>query len=293
MILLLFGKEKYLLKEKQREIEKEYKEKHNNVLSLEKINAEKISFFAFFDLFLQNSMFVKKKLFFLENVFSNPSFKKEFLKYFNQLSESKHVIVLLEKEIKKSDSLLKKISKKQEFEALTKAKLRAFSQKEFQKYGAEIEPIALEALLNRVSCLFQLSNEIKKLSAFSKRIRKQDIDLFIKPGSTPEIFKTIDALAERNKKRALFLIEQHLEKGDSPFYLLSMISYQIRNLLLMKQKKPLKIHPFVQKKLRALSARFSFEELKNIYQKIFEADLMSKTSRMTPEAALRHLILSF
>ena len=116
-----------------------------------------------------------------------------------------------------------------------------------------------------------------------------------------DIFKTIDAIAEKNKKRALELLHKHLEKGDSPLYLLSMINYQFRNLLIVKdfieRCKPYNIilrksglHPFVVKKSYYQSQKFSFQELKKIYRKVFQIDLNIKTGRIESEMALDLLI---
>jgi len=123
------------------------------------------------------------------------------------------------------------------------------------------------------------------------------VELMVKPKIEADIFKTIDALAQRNKKQALYLIRKHLEKGDPPLYILSMINFQFRNLLVVKdlieRQKPYyailkitKLHPFVVRKSYEQAGKFTLPELKKIYQKIFQADLSIKTGRMEPETAL-------
>ena len=123
----------------------------------------------------------------------------------------------------------------------------------------------------------------------------------IKPRIEVDIFKTIDALASKNKKQALELLQKHLNGGDNPLYLLSMIVYQFRNLLLIKELSGKKLmyasivkksglHPYVVKKNYFTCSQFSFEELKNIYKKIFQFDLDIKTGKMEPETALNLLV---
>ena len=143
-------------------------------------------------------------------------------------------------------------------------------------------------------------NEIKKLSTFKsdKEIKVSDVELLIKPKIESDIFKTIGAIASRDKKRALGLLKAHLEKGDSPLYLFSMINFQFRNLLIikdiiMRNFSPLNstdLHPFVVRKSLFLVRKFKLSELKKIYQKIFEVDLAIKTGKIDPEAALELLI---
>jgi len=148
-----------------------------------------------------------------------------------------------------------------------------------------------------------MNNEILKLVNYKNRktINKEDIEFLIKSKIETDIFKTIDALAEKNKKQALNLLHKHLEKGDSPLYLISMINYQFRNLLIIKdlieKAKPYNVisktsglHPFVVKKSYSQSQKFSFQELKKIYQKIFQIDFQIKTGRIQPEAGLDLLI---
>jgi DNA polymerase III delta subunit len=46
------------------------------------------------------------------------------------------------------------------------------------------------------------------------------------------------------------------------------------------------MHPFVVKKSLQQASKFTLEELKKIYQKIFQVDLDIKTGRIEPEVAL-------
>ena len=294
MIILLYGKDSYRKKEKQREIQAEYQKKYEQTFSLEKIDVEKTDFKDFLDILHQQSMFVKKKLLVLEGVFLNEAFKKAFSKNYKKISGSEHIILLIVGEVKKSDSLFKKIDKKQDFAPLDGQYLRSWVKKEFQKYNVKIEQIILERLITILgNDLWAFSNEIKKLASFTKEVKREDLNLFLKTNIQAEIFKTIDALASKDKQTALRLVQNHLNKGESPFYLLSMITYQFRNLLLVKacqDKSILKLHPFVLRKLTILSFKYSLEELKNIYQQIFVVDHDMKRGKVLPEQGLRSLV---
>jgi len=322
MIIFLYGKDTYRLQQKLKEIEGQYKKVHKGGLNLEKINAEQIDFREFWDKLFQRSMFIQKKLFFLDNLFSSQKFKQDFLKKIKKIADAQDIVIVFEKkELAKSDTLfrgLKKHAKPQEFKPLKGKELKDWVVKGFQKYGAEIEEAALEKIIDFVgNDLWRLSNEIKKLS-FLKRpaivsdlrektttlpslIKEEDIELLVNPKIEAGIFETIDSLAQRNKKKALQLLQNHLDKGDSPFYLLKMINFQFRNLLiagsLREKGKTLNdllrlniCHPYVAKKSWQASAGFSLSQLKKIYQRIFEADLDIKTGKIKPEEGLRMLI---
>jgi len=295
MIIFLHGTDTYRIQEKIKEIESRYKSVNKGVLNLEKFNATEIEFNNFLDALNQQSMFVTKKLFFLENVFLSDSFKKELPKYIDEISKSTDILVLVERtKIKNTLKLFKLVQEKsvcQEFEALSGVKLKNWVQKEFSKYGSLISPFALNRLISFTGTdLWVLNNEIKKLSCYTKNITEKEIDLFIKPTIESEIFKTIEELAKKDRTKALYFLENHLREGESPFYILKMFAWQFRNILLVKAGKKSGMHPFVLRKTQGLAQRFSLRELKEIFSKIFQADKDIKTGKILPEPALKMLI---
>jgi len=249
-------------------------------------------------------MFAEKKLIVLDEAFTNQNFKENFLKNSKKFINSRDIVLFYEtKETPRSGPLfkfLKKYAKLQEFELLKGENLKNWVKKEIENYKVKINPIAIEKLIDYVgNDLWQMTNEIGKLVSYkkNKKVEVEDIELLVKPKIEPEIFKTIDAIASKNKKQALELIHKHLEKGDSPLYLLSMINFQFRNLLTIrdlieKNKSPytlfkeVKLHPYVIKKSYSQAQKFKIDELKKIYQKIFQVDLAIKTGKVEPEAAL-------
>ncbi|MDI6882938.1 MAG: DNA polymerase III subunit delta [Patescibacteria group bacterium] len=300
MIIFLHGQDTYRLQQKLQEIESQYKKVHRTGLNLEKLDTLQIEFQEFWEKLQQTPMFIKKKLFFLENLFANLKFKEGFLKKIEKIAKSQDIVVVVEKEQpNQKDKLflfLKKQGKSQEFKPLQGEKFKNWLKKEFEKYGVEITQDGLERLVEFVgNDLWRMANEIKKISLYKKKekiVKASDVELLVKPKIEAEIFETITAVAQRNKKRALQLLQKHLEKGDSPFYLLKMIIYQFRNLILVKAggQSSSGIHPYAARKAMNLARKFSLTELKKIFQKIFEADLNIKTGKINPEEGLRMLI---
>jgi len=316
MILFLYGPDTYRSRQKLNEIIEHYKKIHKSGLNLKFFEGEELNFEDFKDEFQQTSMFKEKKLVVLTNFFSNLVFKERFLKEGKNFVNSADIILFYEKNpIPEKDSLfhfLIKNAKSQEFKLLAGQKLKNWVKKEFLNFGIEISQEALEKLISFVgNDLWQMSNEIKKLVAYRTghnqvttvtkvcpEIKREDVELLVKPKIETDIFQTINAIAARNKKMALKLLKAHLEKGDSPFYLFSMINFQFRNLLIIKDliERNLSpyslshLHPYVIKKSIPLLEKFSFSELKKIYQKIFQLDLDVKTGKIEPEMALDLLI---
>jgi DNA polymerase-3 subunit delta len=305
MIIFLYGQDNYRSKKKLKELVEHYKKIHKTGLSLKYIEAGKLSFRDLEDELKQVSIFKEKKLLVLMNIFSNTEFKKIFIKKGKKFIDSENTLLFYELDkIDKRDALgkfLNKHAKSQEFQLLEGLKLRDWLKKEFQERKSKIREQALDKFIALVeNNPWQMINEAQKLAHFKngKEIEVRDVELLIRPKITIDIFKTIEAIASKDKKKALKLLRNHLKKGDSPFYLFSMINYQFRNLLiikdlLVKNLSPYSstgLHPFVVKKSCDLARRFDFSELKKIYQRLLKVDLSIKTGKSDPEAALDLLI---
>ena len=312
MIIFLYGQDTYRLRQKLNEIIEHYKKINKSGLSLAFLDGQDLEFQDFKNQTETVSMFREKKLIIIESIFSNQKFKENFLRQGEKFKKSDNIILITEeKEIAANDSLfrfLKKNSQFQEFKTLEGEKFKNWVKKELNNHRAEITEGALEKLIDFVdNNLWQMVNEIKKLVNYTqgKKIQVTDIELLVKPKIEADIFRTIDAISEKKKKLALSLVHKHLEKGDSPLYLLRMINFQFRNLMMIKSyelrpglyvnymrilSQKLGLHPFVVRKSIQQARKFTLIELKKIYQKIFEVDFNIKTGRIDPEVALDLLI---
>jgi len=309
MIIFLYGQDSFRSKVKLDEIINEYKKVHKSGLNLIYINAEiKNSFDDFLSGFKVNSMFSEKKLIIVRSFFGSLDFQEKFSEEIKEIENSKDIVVIYQEgqpdKRLKAFKALQKMVKCQEFDFLSPVLLSKWTDLELQKYKSKIDSDAKNILLSFIgNDLWRLSNEIKKLSDFKKgsTINRSDVELLVKPNIESDIFKTIDALASKNKQQAMSLIHRHINNGDNVLYILSMIAYQFKNLLIIKdmieKKKPYGfiakesgIHPFVIKKNYYVCSSFSFLRLKEIYHKIFEIDLAVKTGKIDPETAIDVLI---
>lgn len=304
MIIFLYGQDTYRLQQKLREIVEHYKKVHRSGLNLKFFEQKNLNYQDFQEQFRQSPMFKEKKLVILKNIFPNQEFTTSFLKNSKKFTSSTDVIVFYQAGPVPSGHPLFKFlvrnAKSQEFELLEGQRLKNWIKKELEKLSAKADPQAIEKLINFVgSDLWQFSNEIKKLDTFKKgkKIELRDVELLVKPKIETDIFKTIDAISLKNKKLAINLIHKHLQIGDNPLYLLSMINFQFRNIFevkdLMEKKKPLalsSLHPYLIKKSSQQARKFTLPELKKIYRKLFEVDYKIKTGKIEPQLGLDLLI---
>ena len=171
---------------------------------------------------------------------------------------------------------------------------------EIKKRNGQIDENALSRLIQITgSDLWRLSMEIEKLVAFRKDelIKQDDVEFLVKEEIHPKIFDLIDLIARKKTKEALTLLEKLLSMGENENYILSMIVYQFRNLLIVKDLKekniPLSaagLHPFVAQKTLSLTSNFNKKQLESIYEKMFQADFDIKQGNVKPNLALELLI---
>lgn len=309
MILLLYGADLYRSKEKLEEIIENYKKARKSLLNLKFFEDKELSFEEFCNNFFSFSMFSEKKLFIIKKPFLNQEFKDKFLKEIKRFINSENIIIFYETtEILATDKfleLLKKNGKVQEFKPLKGIFLKNWIKKEVEKHKSKIDLKAIDKLISFVgNDTWRIANEIKKLISFKKnqRVEVEDIEKIVKEEIDINIFEMIDAIGLKDKKKALKLLHQQIEKGENSLYLLSMINFQFRNLLTIKELveknmpyffilKKTQLNPFVFKKAYEQSQRFTLLELKRIYRKIFQVDFDIKTGKIEQEIALDLLIV--
>ncbi len=312
MIIVLHGKDDYRIDQKLKEIINGYQKKNKSGVNLIYIS-EKPSFNDLKDESRQVGMFEEKRLLVGKGILKDKKLRKKIEKKIDLLADNENILILKENQklkskfVKKIEKLDKEKGIIKEYKKLKGKNLKNWYKKEFSKQKAEINGRALNKLVKYVgNDLWRANNEICKLSNMipDRTITEKDITNYVKPEVETNIFEAIDALANGNKKKAVNLFEKQLADGDSPFYLLSMINYQIRNLLIIKDledrgfsykqiMKKSKMKSFVFKKAYSQSKRLSFEQVKKIHQTLFEVDLNSKLGKVKAESGLMLIISQF
>ena len=303
MFLLFYGKDTYRSFREFKKLKKDIEQKKQefDLLFFDfSLKEENLSFLKK-ELF-QDSIFNKKKAFFIKEFFNIGKTESEVIKFFkNSNNLDKSIFVFWEKEVDKKNQLFKIVSEKGNvnlFELLQGESLKKWISDEIKNKGGEIEKEALNKLsASTGNDLWMASNEIDKLIIYRKKekIKEKDVDFLTISKIEGDIFKAIDFLAARKRKQALEIFYKHIKKGDHVLYLITMITFQFRNLILVKMSgqnnaKELEMHPFVFQKSLRQAMFFSEEELKRIYKKILKAETDIKTGKATPEVALSLLI---
>jgi DNA polymerase-3 subunit delta len=309
MLNFYFGEDSYSLIKKKREIIAEAKKKQAslyvfdyelNLDSLDKINQTLNT----------GGLFKTQKTVVISDYLSQ-TYKDEkdkllgFLKAkIKILKASSDQICFFDRKPDKKTNLYKYL-KKNANQALEFKKMTGFSlinslKQEMKGLDLAVEEKALRELAFIFNDdLWSIITEIKKLASYKKEetIQLEDVKKLVQSDLVNDIFKTIDALSSGNKKLALNLLNNHLNKGENEFYLISMIAFQFKNLLKVKAAqeegmpyhliaKNTKLHPFIVKKSYGFLSRFNLERLKLLYKKLADIDYSLKRGKVQAREAL-------
>jgi len=260
------------------------------------------------------NLFSDTKLIIFKNLLNNTpiNFQKEILKsvFENKIDQAKSTMLIIYENNKvKEGTLLKwlkdKVKSTKEYPLLKKRELNQWVDEEAKKLGVKLNKEAQDILMNSFeSDTGLIYYALKKLSLIQKgvidrKILEENVWL---PFNT-NIFSFLDTLAERKIASAFNFLMKEIKQDNSQFhllYLLKMIIFEFRNLLVIKEvkaksfleiQKKTKIHPYTLSKIYPLAKGFSLDELKKIYQKLFLCDERIKRGLMESELALQMLLL--
>ncbi|MCX6765392.1 MAG: DNA polymerase III subunit delta [Candidatus Moranbacteria bacterium] len=306
MIIFLYGEDAFRSRQKLDELKNRFLTKYGAQASLSVVDAEENREVRLADLINSPGLFSSIYLVIIKNLISELG-KDQQVEILNLLRSKKSllgskdiVLIFWEKEIPNAKSVLfqflKKNAQTQKFAKLEGASLARWMLDQLKELNPALE--ISRKVLEKIAAytgndLFQISSEFKKLASFREKgkITEEDVDFLVTSKININIFDTIEAASEGNKKKALKLLHQQLQSGEDPFYVFSMYIYQFRNLLKIgelhwqgvaekhKLAKITKLHPFVVQKTLPQLKNFTLQKLKNIYQKLQKTDEELKTGR--------------
>jgi len=311
MIVFLYGEDSFRISRKIKEIIKGHEAKNPSGLNLAEFDFMEDELEDFFDSAKSSSIIPEKKLMILKNINKvDAEALLQFLK--KQNFGNREDIILLVISSSDFDSgelfkyLIKKPNQSQNFKALKEYEAKTWVRQSAELSGIDLTSEAVDSLI--AICgpdLWRLDSEIKKIADYSatggsasggkiKVISKSQIKELTVPGVSYKVFELTDAIAKKDKKRALEAFYKALDNDEKPTELLGLLAWQMRNILRIKlnpeKSSGLKLHPFVLGKAIAAAKLFSIEELNTILSRIISLDLVFKTSAHDEKAELSLLI---
>lgn len=237
---------------------------------------------------------------------------EEFINLIDTIPNSTNVIItepFPDKRLKIYKILIKK-AKTQEFNFLDTKTLTTWIESSITE--VKIERAGSMFLANNlIGNLWHINNILQKLETAllnypekEKIITLEQIKNEVEKINVNNSFDFVDSYLQKNQTRSLIILKQLLDGGENPFYLLSMLSGGVRNLILIKDasQKNMKsiaeissytmLKPFVISKNLSLTKNYLMDDLLKIHERILEADTLVKHGIIKPELALELLVFN-
>lgn len=153
--------------------------------------------------------------------------------------------------------------------------------------------------------LQEMYSEIEKVSIFvgdRSTIEIEDLETVVTELKVENIFDLIDSVGNKDREKALNILQKMLASGEDHLKILGMIIYRFRLLVRAKEMlhkglpppevgKRLGVRNFFLKGFLQQVNRFSFDELKGVFDRFLNTDLALKSSRVAKKLILERLIL--
>ncbi|TMC18422.1 MAG: DNA polymerase III subunit delta [Chloroflexi bacterium] len=238
-------------------------------------------------------------------------FEKALAEHVAEMAETTVLILLVDEALDTSHLLVKAAQQHGKVIQSTVPKGSALNNwitKRAKSVDVKVAPDAVTLLADFIgNNLRLLANEIDKLATYvgpGGTIRVADVRQLSAQVQEARIFDLTDALAQRDRKKALHLLHDLLADGEPPLKLISTITTQVRSLLLVKElaqkgqrgaqiASTLGIAPFIAEKALRQVGNFSVAQLENTYRQLLATDAALKRSRLVPEMALDLLVVNF
>ena len=217
------------------------------------------------------------------------------------------VVIFITEEIDKRKKLAKMLMAGAafEFQPLKLNELQAWIRFYLKDLTAEIEPQALQRILETVtSDLHTLANELNKLAAAALptgRITTELVQSLVGRSREHMNWELSDHIISRNRKGALKTLKDLLDDGVEPLLLIGLIAGTYRRMALAKALlsqgaspatifSEVRMPPFKQRDYLTMLNRVDSERLARTIRRVAQTDLAIKTSKGTPRMQVEMLV---
>jgi DNA polymerase-3 subunit delta len=227
--------------------------------------------------------------------------------YIKKPLESTSLVFVAEKPDfrKKLFSDLKKFAELIECKPLWDNEVPGWISERIAKLGKQASPEACRLLQAYAgNSLRGLQTEINKLFVFigdKKQIEPEDVAGVVGETKGYTIFELQNAIGRRDCRTAIQIVERMLEHGESPQFMIVMLTRfftQLYKLTELKQRRlsdreiasEIALSPFVVKQYLSHVANFSTEQIEQCFRSLLEADVTLKSTSRDPHLVMDLLV---
>ena len=308
-IYLLYGEEAYL--------RKQYRDRLKNALTAEGdtmnysyFEGKNISVGAVIDLAETLPFFADRRVIVLENSGLFKSGGEKMAEYLAEPAQAAY-FVFVETEVDKRSKLFKTVSAKGtavEFPVQSEGTLKKWILGMIKKEGKRITEPALDFFLVKTGTdMENIRKELEKLMCYcmdKDAVSEQDIEEICTHRVSNHIFDMVNAIADKQQKKALDLYYDLLALKEPAMRILFLIARQFNMLLQVKELKgkgydnkaiggKVSLPPFIAGKYVTQAAKFKKDDLRDALEACVEAEEAVKTGRMNDVMSVELLIVRY
>lgn len=308
-IYLLYGEEDYLRKQ-YRDKMKEALVDDGDTMNHHYYEGKDIKAEEIIDLAETLPFFASRRVIIIENSGWFQKGGDKMAEYLVGISETAY-FVFVETQIDKRSKLYKTVNKQgriAEFARQDEQTLKRWILGMLKKEGKNITAADLQFLLERTGTEMEnIKTEMEKLLCYTlnkSEVTREDIEEICTKRVQNQIFEMINAIADRNQKRALNLYYDLLTLKEPPMRILALIGRQFNLLLQVKElrkkgyspqviSEKTGLHGFVAGKYAKQAEQFRTKELREALEACVEADENVKTGKMNDVMSVEILICKY
>ncbi len=309
-IYLIFGDEKFLVKEAFDEIVNNVVATEDRTMNLDYFTGKDVNPDAIIDALNTLTFFSTNRCVVVRDtgLLKKASNTDDLATALEDVPENTFVVFV--EEVDKTSKLYKAIQKHgvvYEMRTPKEADLVSFVENLVRNKNSKIDKAAVVHFLRTVeNDMVVINNEIEKLVAFTLnkgKIEKADIDLVCTKSLQVEIFKLMDAIGNKEIQTALEIYNNMIFAKEPVLRILAMLARQVKLILLSKELSEqgmnmndisvkIGVHSFVAKGCIQQGRNFSKKTLYNTLMTLSELEVKIKTGKIKDVIGLETLIVS-
>lgn len=303
MILFFYGANSFAARAKLGQLKQQYITKNGNDFGLDQLDGERIKLRDLVQQLQTVPFLATSRLIIIENLGKNKVVAEEMLERLDEVPDST-IVVLYDPEVDKRGRYFKtlsKLPKAAEFKPLAPPQLMRWIEDEATKLGSSIDRPAVQELLNRCGDdQWRLQGEITKLATYNDKITKADVEALVEVSEEQNVFAFLDSVMAGDLRASLGGLERLQVVGQNEMYILTMLLWQLRQVLLAKLSgltnsnelaKQASLSPYAAGKAITLARKVDEETLKDMYTACVDCEYGIKTGKATPEELLEGLVI--
>lgn len=300
MILFFYGPNTYASRHKLQETISAYLKKTGTEMGVERIDGRVASLEQLVSSLQAMPFLASSRLVIVEDLGSNKKVAEK-IQQLCELVPASTVAIFYESAVDQRTTYFKslsKIARVAKFEMLSTSQLTAWIGQQVKAAGGEIERGAINKLIDLVGAdQWRLYQEINKLVNYcaDKVISQEIVEEMVIGSEEQSIFDLVEAVVAGQQTRALKVYHSLLSSQANEIYILSMVIWQLRNLLLAKTAGAMSarelaaqtgLSPYVAEKAMSKRSTYSEEVLKSAFIESVDTDYAIKSG----QGDARHLI---